>query len=420
MNVLIYTQYWQKGGIEKLIQYMVSEFDNNYNLSILTEDVPDPENQYELEKQTKIYYRSFSPFNDNNQNKMRNTILNIDPDVIIVMGSNRSIYKVSRSLIGLDYPVIISEHNSSKELLRNFYNDERFLSAVRDLADYNHAIFPEFIETYKDTKKVRVIANPIVPLDNKANMESKKIVHIARYHLHQKQQDILIRAFANVANKYPDWSLDLYGGDWYGGQNAIKELVEKLNLTNQVNIYDATDDVGSVLETASIFAFPSAYEGFGLVVGEALSVGLPVIAFADCAGVNQLIINGSNGILVDGDLRDYHAFSNSLDLLMSDQKLREQYSKSAKESITDYSLDTFIRNWKELINSAYELKGKNRLKDLSDMELGYINYVSSGYMFDMINRKVIQRSAAKNKALKILRSLGLEKTVRSFYRKIKL
>ena len=419
MNVLIYSQYWQKGGIEKVIEYLTSGLADDYNFSILTEDVPDPENQFEFSNQTKIYYRLFSPFNEFHRISMRKFIIDIDPDVIIVMGANRALYKASRAVVGLDYPVIISEHQPHKQLLRKLYNDDRFLTAIRDLADYNHVIFPQFIETYYNQDKVKAIPNPIIPLTNRANMGSKKIVNIARYDLDQKQQDVLVRAFALLSGKYPDWTLDLYGGDWFGGQQNIKDLVSKLNMTDRINVYDATDDVGSVLETASIFAFPSAYEAFGLVVGEAFSVGLPVVGFANCDGVNQLIRNESNGILVDSNVRDYRAFSVGLDMLMNSQELREQYSCSALSSIKAYSMDIFLTDWKKLIDCASQIKGKNRLKNLSDMELGYINYVASGYFFDVLNKRQIHITTFKRKLISLLRKLGLEKTARSIYRKIK-
>ncbi|WP_039467481.1 glycosyltransferase [Photobacterium gaetbulicola] len=423
MNILIYTKHWRKGGIEKLIAYLIEHSDNRYNFTILTEDVPDPKNQYELPINVRIYFRRYSPFTDKNKNNLRSAIKNIDPDVIVVMGSTREIYKISRASIGLPYPIVISEHNSNKEIAKNFYNDYDFYNAVRNAADLNHVIFSSFAEDYPNKDKVRVVTNPILPLDYRASVSEpgatkKKIIHIARYDLNQKQQDILVRSFSLIAQKHLDWELHLYGGDWFGGQQEIKNLVSKLDLSNQVFVHDAIENVGEVLSTGSIFAFPSAYEGFGLVVGEAMSVGLPVVAFADCEGVNQIVKNGYNGTLVSSSLRDCDMFSQALDNLMSDEEKRKEYSINALKTISDFSLEKFISGWEEIFDEAFSLKGKNKLLNLSDIEQHYMDVVVSGLLFD----KIYSRTPKKiifNKVRSIIHKLRLQKLARYIYRKFK-
>ncbi|MGF1689593.1 glycosyltransferase, partial [Photobacterium japonica] len=358
MNILIYTKHWRKGGIEKLIAYLIEYSDVTYNFSILTEDVPDPTNQYQLPLNVNIYFRRYSPFTEKNKESLRDMIQKIDPDVIVVMGSTRELYKVSRASIGLPYPIIISEHNSNKEIAKNFFNDYHFYNAVRNTADLNHVIFNSFGEQYPHKEKLRVITNPIMPLPQRAIVEKasdgkNRIIHVARYDLHQKQQDVLVRSFALIARKHPDWEMHLYGGDWFGGQDEIRSLVKQLDLSNQVFIHDAIENVGEILATGSIFAFPSAYEGFGLVVGEAMSVGLPVIAFSDCEGVNQIVKDGYNGVLVNSGLRDHEKYSVALDELISDGAKRKYYSDNALETINDFSMEKFISGWQEVLDEAY-------------------------------------------------------------------
>lgn len=421
MKVLIYCQYWQKGGIEKLIQYMTEQFPREYQFNIVTEDVPDPENQYVLSLDTRVYFQDFKPFTPKNVAKLRTLVESIDPDVVIAMGSNRSIYKLSRACAGTPYPVIVSEHNSDKEIARTLYNDVHFLNAIRNSADLNHVIFKSFADGYPHSEKVRVISNPVLKSDDRSDVRNKDkniIVNIARYHLEQKQQDILVHAFSLVAKQNPSWELHLYGGDWFGGKAQVQALVDKYELQSQVFLHDATDRVNDVLSSASIFAFPSAFEGFGLVAGEAMSVGVPVVAFANCEGVNQLVNDGYNGILVDSGLKDSEKFASALSELMNNESKRIAYSENALKIVDDFSLDEFIINWKNIIDEASALKGKNKLLNLSEIEQHYMELVLSGLLFDKHYnnqpKKVITR-----KVRAITNKFHIQKLARYVYRKIK-
>ncbi|WP_413111981.1 glycosyltransferase [Thaumasiovibrio sp. DFM-14] len=421
MKVIIYSQYWQKGGIEKLVQYMTENFPSDYSFSIITEDVPDPVNQYVLPKDTRVFFQSFKPFTPKNLTKLRTLIESIDPDVVIAMGSNRSLYKVSRACIGTPYPVIISEHNSDKEIARSLYNNVDFLNAIRNSADLNHVIFQSFAHAYPLEEKVRAISNPILESSYKSDVRDKEkniIVNVARYHLEQKQQDVLVRAFSLVAKKYPNWELHLYGGDWFGGKNKVESLVKDLDLVSQVYVNDAIDNVEEVLASADIFAFPSAFEGFGLVVGEAMSVGVPVVAYSNCEGVNQLVRNKYNGLLVDSHLKDCDKFSKALDELMGNESKRLEYSNNAVEIVKDFSLNKFIFEWKNLIDEASSLKGKNKLLNLSEIEIHYMDLVVSGLLFDRAYANK-SRNSIESKLRELIRKYKLQKLARYVYQKIK-
>ncbi|OBT13660.1 hypothetical protein A9264_15250 [Vibrio sp. UCD-FRSSP16_10] len=419
MKVLIYSQYWQKGGIEKLVTYMVDYFPAEYQFSIVTEDVPDPRNQYELPLNTPVYFQKFTPFSEPNKRKLRAFVESIDPDVVISMGSNRSLYKMSRACVDTPYPVIISEHNSDKEIRRSLYRDRDFLNAIRHSADLNHVLFESFASGYTNPENIRVITNPVLssPLTNQFTKRNI-IVNIARYHLEQKQQDVLVKAFSVIAKDYPDWKLHLYGGDWFGGKKEIQALVTKLGLDSQVVVNDSIDNVHEVLSVASIFAFPSAFEGFGLVAGEAMSVGLPVVAFADCEGVNQLVTNNYNGILVESHLKDSERFSEALKTLIDDESIRSTYSTNALNITNEFSLDKFISGWKDIIDEVALLKGHNKLSNLSEMEKHYMELVVSGMLFDKSYRSQ-PKYKLKNKVKMLARKYKLTKYLRAFYRRFK-
>jgi len=388
LKILIYTQYWKKGGIERLVKYLVdnlSEIESGYQFSILTEDVPSPGEQFDLGRGVKVFFRKFTPFNLVNQSKMREFVDWLNPDIVVTMGSTRALSRIPRALVGSDYPVIISEHNCATEMLRKFHNDIRFLNSVRYFADLNHFIFEEFSSDFDRTESVRVVSNPICSSSLRADVcssQSPKIVHVGRFQIDQKQQDVLVRSFALIADEFPSWTLELYGGDWFGAKAKIKALVDELGLSDRVLLKGETDQVEKVLSSAQLFAFPSAFEGFGLVVGEALAVGLPVVAFAHCDGVNRLVHDRENGILVDGSVRSHVAFSRGLKLMMEDADLRSRLSSGALASVNDFSLELFLKGWSDIFDEAYRMRGRNRLRLLSNVERDYLELVASGKLFD--------------------------------------
>ena len=111
----------------------------------------------------------------------------------------------------------------------------------------------------------------------------------------------------------------------------------------------ATDNVLDVYNKAAIFAFPSAYEGFGLALTEAMSAGLPVIGYKNCPAVNELIKDGENGYLCEDGV---NAFAQALDKLMSDEKLRKKMGKAAKEDMKQYDSEKIWDMWEKLIKQV--------------------------------------------------------------------
>lgn len=388
MHVLFYTPHWNTGGIERLITYIVGGLSGRgYNFSILTEDYSRPYGQFSVDN-ARVYFRDFRPFNAENSQRLASLLSAIAPDVVVAMGSSRALYKPSRALIGQDIPVIMSEHNASKQMVKGFNNDWRFYNAVRDLADLNHVLFESYAEEYDKPEKVRVIGNPVLPTIERAYPIGGEswLVSLARYDLHQKQQDVLVRSFASIAERHPTWKLALYGEDWKGGRAEVQRLASTLGLGDRVTINGSTSDVSSVLNKAKLLAFPSAYEGFPLAAGEALAHGVPIIGFSDCDGVNQLVTNGYNGLLAGPGVKNVKAFAEAMSNAMANEDLRISMAANARKSVEAYTLDAFLQAWASLLDEAHAIRGKNRLKTLTRMEQEYIQLVASGTLFDEIHR----------------------------------
>ena len=163
----------------------------------------------------------------------------------------------------------------------------------------------------------------------------------------QKDHETLLRAFAAIAPDHPEWSLRIVGSGPL--QENLKNLARSLGVDGRVVMVGTVTDIASEYLGAQLYCVPSRYEGLGLAPAEALSLGLPVVGFADCLGTNKLIEDGINGTLVpDGDR--VGNLSRALVELMSDGGLRTRLAAEGPKIIDRFSTDLFVSRWDALIS----------------------------------------------------------------------
>jgi len=121
----------------------------------------------------------------------------------------------------------------------------------------------------------------------------------------------------------------------------LKELAIKLGIEQRVIFWGKQENVEEIYYKSSIFAFTSSSEGFPNAIGEAMSAGLPVVAFDCVAGPSEMITDGHNGFLIP--LFDFRQFEERLAALMNDESLRTKLGSNAKESIKKYSSETICK-----------------------------------------------------------------------------
>ena len=129
-------------------------------------------------------------------------------------------------------------------------------------------------------------------------------------------------------------------------------MIEKNKLQNRVFLKGTTDNVDGVLMNGDLFVFPSAYEGFGLTLAEAMSIGLPGIGYKTCSAVNELIQDGKNGFLADDGV---DGLSEKMRILMKNQELRVKMGKVAHESMRQYAACIIWDKWEKLLMESVSL-----------------------------------------------------------------
>ena len=194
---------------------------------------------------------------------------------------------------------------------------------------------------WKGWENVSVIPNPSTFQTNMTStLNEKKVISVGRLAA-PKNYASLIRAFKNVADKHPDWILEIYGD---GPQEVeLKSLITRLNLEKHVFLKGFSSNVKEVMINASIFTLSSVFEGFGLVIVEAMACGLPVVSYACPCGPKDIITEGKDGFLVN--VNDEVTLANKINILIENEELRKQMSNAAKIKADQYNIENITSMW---------------------------------------------------------------------------
>lgn len=281
---------------------------------------------------------------------LQNILEKTQPDVIV------SFQPAATKLLVMDLdtsiPVVTMSHGDPEDYF-HFYPKAEIL-AVEKCA-MNQVLLPSFKEHllhHLPNAKVTVIGNAIPQYREQVDLTKSKEIYrigfLARLSKNHKQPHLLIEAFCKLADEFPHWELVLWGakeGDSFFKQMEL--MITTHGLQERIRFAGTTNDVEGALASCDIFAFPSAYEGFGLSLGEAMSKGLPAVGFVSCSAVNELIIDGYNGILCE-DGAD--SLAQGLKKLMGNQTLRVEYGTNANKSMKVYAPDRIWDEWEQLLN----------------------------------------------------------------------
>lgn len=202
-------------------------------------------------------------------------------------------------------------------------------------------------EWRKINPHVKVIPN-VVHLNNTgclSDCSSKNVIFIGRYS-HQKDIWSLMKIWQLMHQRHPDWTLNLFGD--YGDQHDVL-LPELKKMDANVVLHEPTQAIGEQYLKNSMLLLTSLYEPFGLVMPEAMSYGLPVVAF-DCPyGPADIITDGVDGFLVKD--RNIEDFADKVCQLMEDEELRRRMGVAGAKSSQRYSAENIMPMWKNLFDT---------------------------------------------------------------------
>jgi len=189
-----------------------------------------------------------------------------------------------------------------------------------------------------------VRADPVGPVNGR-----RRLLTVGRL-AEQKDHATLIEAFAEVAERFPEWELRIVGDGPL--REEIRGRVEKLGLADRVTLAGSVSDIGDEYVKAQLFVLPSRYESLGLALVEALAHGLPAMGFKDCEGVNRLIEPEKNGCLVEGAGNRVAALANGLERLMGNDEKRAALVRRDWNVPDQYCVGQVIDRWEEVLNNV--------------------------------------------------------------------
>lgn len=299
-------------------------------------------NIFILDKEKKEFRRDYYVCKNMARTIKDSCLSELDFDIVVTF-DKKSLF-VIKSFLKAKAPVVNLFRFDPETILSN-----RYFFEVFEMADAIQILMPSYekiVRKYISPQKIFCIPNVIPQYEECTCWDSNTIINVGRIDCNQKRQHLLIEAFAKLKDEFPNWKIEFWG-EYDSEKKYYEELKKKVsfyNLDGQVKFCGTTKNIKEKLQKASIFAFPSAYEGFPNALGEAMAMGLPSIGYQNCPGVNELIKNGENGLLVNENI---DCFANALKVLMENYSLRKTYGLRARNDMKKFSSNTIWNLWEK-------------------------------------------------------------------------
>lgn len=286
---------------------------------------------------------------------IKDTVIKVNPDVIIVCDDGLKAFFLP-TFLGKKVPIIYERHVSKNiEIGKGFGIWRLILAKMKmKLMDILAPTFTKFIVLTTgntkewNSKNIQIIPNPL-PFypDESAKLLNRKVIAVGKQS-YQKGYDRLLKCWKRVHNSHPDWILEIYGK--LDASQKLDALARSLRIESTVRFYEPQYAIEAHYLDSSVYVMSSRFEGFGMVLIEAMACGLPCVSF-DCPhGPSDIINDNRDGFLVNNG--DTDALADKLNQLIEDRDLRVLMGKNAKENAKRFLPDSIMKQWDELFKSV--------------------------------------------------------------------
>lgn len=353
-TILFYINILCKGGAERVIIQLAKHFaesgyrsvlvtsyvgDNEYPVPECVERISIEQEQVERGRLAKNIFRIRA---------LRKIIKERKPEAVISFMAEPNFRNVIAT-IGLKVKSIVSVRNDPNREYAGKLGKivGKFILPMADgcvfQTDEAKAWFPKKLQ-----KKSDVILNDVDKVFFETEYKGGNAVVTLGRLSEQKNQKMLINAFAVVADKYHDACLNIYGIGPL--KDELQKQIEKINMTDRIVLKGLTHTAHKVFAEAGIFVLPSDYEGMPNALLEALAIGVPSISTdCPCGGPRKLITDGVNGLLIP--VNDEKALVQALDRLLQDRNYALNLGRKAKEMSSAYSTVQVFSKWKSFVEN---------------------------------------------------------------------
>ena len=295
--------------------------------------------------------------------KLSQTLCNIKPDVTVSL-----LRREINFLCGIkDGSKKVGEIHVNKAHYRNFegkdYNPIKGLfakfwmrSLIKKLKQLDQMVVLSEADrrSWNEISNVTVIPNPL-PFDIPTTFPAQKqqVIAVGRY-VYEKGFDLLLESWKQVYAKFPDWQLVMYGA---GDTTQYERQARQLGIDKVCQFNGAVKNIQEKYAESSIYVLSSRFEGFGMVIIEAMSHHVPVVSF-DCPyGPKAIITDGKDGFLVeDGNTQQ---LAECICYLIEHPEVRKAMGDQAVETARQYSIDDIGKRWIRLFDNVVKNKANN-------------------------------------------------------------
>lgn len=199
---------------------------------------------------------------------------------------------------------------------------------------------------WSELTNVSVIPDPLSFVPNQfSTLTEKRVIAVGRY-VYQKGFDLLLQSWSKVEKERPDWQLVIFGD---GDRVPYVRLMKQLGIdTGRCHLNGPTTNIQHEYANSSLFVFSSRFEGFGMVLVEAMACGLPVVSFACPCGPKDIVSDGEDGLLVKNG--DVDALANAISHLVSDEQMRNTMSQAAQRNVKRFDINQIADRWRLLFS----------------------------------------------------------------------
>ena len=303
----------------------------------------------------KIYFKITLPrlF----KHRLRQLLDEIQPNLVISTTYSLALF---REILSMPYRHVVESHVYYGRLLQSIFTHipwwDRKMSQHRlkmlKRGGRGVVLTHKDAACWKDYDNIEVIHNVVTNYPEKITDVAdrpKRIMAVGRLH-EQKGFDLLIQSWQLIAARHPDWQLVVYG---HGGDlQKLQQQLEKAGLTSSMTFAGTTDNIYKEYQNSAFYVMSSRYEGWGLVLVEAMSCGLPCVSF-DCPyGPSDIIRDGEDGFLVENG--NIQQLAEKMELLINNKELREWLGVRARLNAARFTSDNIMPQWTKLFETIVQ------------------------------------------------------------------